>query len=206
MKKKIRIRDKHPGSATLVVVAVRECTLPPHKLTTLLNNEEQRRSYRYTIQFPLLSITTGYRYLFSKIAESGLDQRKILLRVLGLQRGACKKMSCMISRGQILSLWPGGKVDSGIGFPQCKCVGVDSGVNIRWGYSQLRHWVPYTMFFFGFGLCFSLPCGFGSSFRLRALRAFPFHKTLGQTFHTDADTDPALLTSCESGFNFSTLM
>ncbi len=25
-----------------------------------------------------------------------------------------------------------------------KCVGVDSGVDIRWGYSQLRHRVPYT--------------------------------------------------------------
>ncbi len=32
-----------------------------------------------------------------------------------------------------------------------KCTGVDSGVDIRWGYSQLRHRVPYTMFFFGFG-------------------------------------------------------
>ncbi len=32
-------------------------------------------------------------------------------------------------------------------------VGVDSGVDIRWGYSQLQHKVPYTMFFFGFGLC-----------------------------------------------------
>ncbi len=27
------------------------------------------------------------------------------------------------------------------------CVGVDSRVHIRWGYSQLRHRVPYTMFF-----------------------------------------------------------
>jgi hypothetical protein len=25
-------------------------------------------------------------------------------------------------------------------------------ISIRWGYSQLRHRVPYTMFFFGFGL------------------------------------------------------
>jgi hypothetical protein len=31
--------------------------------------------------------------------------------------------------------------------------GVDSGVDIRRGYSQLRHRAPYTMFFFGFGLC-----------------------------------------------------
>ncbi len=31
-----------------------------------------------------------YYYLFSKIAESGLDQRQILLRVLCLQRSACQ--------------------------------------------------------------------------------------------------------------------
>ncbi len=47
-----------------------------------------------------------------------------------------------------------GKVDSGIGLPNAhgKWVGVDSGVDIRWGYSQLRHRVLYTMFFCGFGL------------------------------------------------------
>jgi hypothetical protein len=45
----------------------------------------------------------------------------------------------------------GDKVDSGIGLRgriwhsvvHVKCVGVDSGVNIRWGYSQLRHRVSY---------------------------------------------------------------
>ncbi len=31
-----------------------------------------------------------------------------------------------------------------------KCVGVDSGVDIRWGYSQLRHRVQHTIFFFEF--------------------------------------------------------
>ncbi len=35
-----------------------------------------------------------------------------------------------------------------------KCVGVDSEVDSRWGHSQLRHRVPYTMFFFGFGLSY----------------------------------------------------
>jgi hypothetical protein len=33
-----------------------------------------------------------------------------------------------------------------------KCVRVDSGVDIRVGYNQLRHRVPYTMLFFGSGL------------------------------------------------------
>ncbi len=33
-----------------------------------------------------------------------------------------------------------------------KFVGVDTGVDIRRGYRQLRHWVLYTMFFCGFGL------------------------------------------------------
>jgi hypothetical protein len=28
-----------------------------------------------------------------------------------------------------------------------------SGEDIMYGYGQLRHRVPYTMFFFGFGLC-----------------------------------------------------
>ncbi len=32
------------------------------------------------------------------------------------------------------------------------CVGVLSGVDIRWGYSERRHRIPYTMFFFGFSL------------------------------------------------------
>ncbi len=34
-----------------------------------------------------------------------------------------------------------------------KYVVVDSGVDLKWGYSQLRHRVLFTMFFFGFGLC-----------------------------------------------------
>jgi hypothetical protein len=39
-------------------------------------------------------------------------------------------------------------VDSGIGLPNAhgKCVGIDSGVDIRRGYSQLRHKVPFIMF------------------------------------------------------------
>jgi hypothetical protein len=52
-------------------------------------------------------------------------------------------------------LWHRVKVDSGKGMPKkCpfKCVGVDPGVDIRGGYSQLRHRVPYTMFYFGSGL------------------------------------------------------
>ncbi len=44
------------------------------------------------------------------------------------------------------------KVDYGIGAAHGKCFGVDSGVDKRWGYSQLWHRVPYTMFFFWFGL------------------------------------------------------
>ncbi len=36
--------------------------------------------------------------------------------------------------------WLGDKVDSGLGLPQPMLyVGVDSGVDIRWGYSQLLH-------------------------------------------------------------------
>ncbi len=31
---------------------------------------------------------------------------------------------------------------------------VDAGVDIKWGYSQLWHRVPYTIFFFGLGLRF----------------------------------------------------
>ncbi len=52
----------------------------------------------------------------------------------------------------------GDKVDSRIGLSRLwhyrvghgKCVGVDSGVNTRWGYSHV--WVRYIMFFFEFGL------------------------------------------------------
>ncbi len=47
------------------------------------------------------------------------------------------------------------KVDSGRGLPSAhgKCVGVYAGLGIRcaWGYSQLRHKVPYTRFFYGLG-------------------------------------------------------
>jgi hypothetical protein len=51
------------------------------------------------------------------------------------------------------------KVDSGIGLPSAHgtCVGVDSGVYIRWVYSQLRHRVSFTMFLFGFGLRSQVP-------------------------------------------------
>ncbi len=50
-------------------------------------------------------------------------------------------------------LWHRVKVDSGTGLPaHGTCVWVDYGVDIRWGYSQLRHRVLYTMFLFGFGL------------------------------------------------------
>ncbi len=47
------------------------------------------------------------------------------------------------------------KVDSGIGLPMdFLCVVVDSGVDIRWDYVQLRQRVAYTknVVFFGFGL------------------------------------------------------
>jgi hypothetical protein len=61
--------------------------------------------------------------------------------------------------GQIQSPWLVDKtnrikVDPGIGLPNVhgKCFGVDSGMDIRWGYSQRRNRVPLTMFFFGFGL------------------------------------------------------
>ncbi len=52
--------------------------------------------------------------------------------------------------------WHRVKVDSGIGLPMVNVSGVDSGVDTRWGYSQLRQRVPYTMFFFGIGLCYVL--------------------------------------------------
>ncbi len=47
------------------------------------------------------------------------------------------------NRGQILSSWMGDQVDSGIGLPNANgtCLWVD----IRWGYSQVRHRVPYTI-------------------------------------------------------------
>ena len=51
--------------------------------------------------------------------------------------------------GQIQSPWVGDKVDSGIGLPMVNVLRVDSGVDIRWAYSQLRHRVPHTP-------CFSL--------------------------------------------------
>jgi hypothetical protein len=45
------------------------------------------------------------------------------------------------NRGQIRSLWLGDKVDSctGLRSTLARCVGVDSGVDTRWDYSQLRH-------------------------------------------------------------------
>ncbi len=58
-------------------------------------------------------------------------------------------------KGQIQSPWLGDKVDSGIGM--VTVLGVDSGVDIRGGYSQLRHRVTYTIFFFVFGLSSSHP-------------------------------------------------
>ncbi len=67
--------------------------------------------------------------------------------------------SCLVFRGQILSpcwgiksTWHRVKVDSGMGLAMVQVWGVDSGVDIRWVYSQLRHRVPYTMFFFEFCL------------------------------------------------------
>ncbi len=59
-----------------------------------------------------------------------------------------RQLRTIKSWGQILSPWIGDKVGSGIGLPMV-CIGVESGVDIRWGYSQLRHRVPYTP-------CFSL--------------------------------------------------
>jgi hypothetical protein len=56
--------------------------------------------------------------------------------------------SAPVPRGQMQSPWLGDKVESGIGLPMVHFAVVD----IRWGYSQLRHGVPYTMFFFEFGL------------------------------------------------------
>ncbi len=56
----------------------------------------------------------------------------------------------MGSDAKIQIPWRGDKVDSGIRVAHGKCVGLDSGVDIRWGYSELRHRVPYTMVFFGF--------------------------------------------------------
>jgi hypothetical protein len=66
--------------------------------------------------------------------------------------------------GQILSPWLGYKVDSctqgrvkvysSIRLPMVHAfVGIDSGVDIRWGFSQLRYKVLYPIFFFEFGLC-----------------------------------------------------
>jgi hypothetical protein len=57
----------------------------------------------------------------------------------------------LVTRGQIQSHWLGEKstwhrVSHG------KCVRVDSRVDKRRGYSQLRHRVPYTEVFFGFSL------------------------------------------------------
>ncbi len=58
--------------------------------------------------------------------------------------------------GGLSQLWHRIKVDSDIGLPMvnAKCVWVDSEVDIRWGFSQLRHRVSNTMFFSGFGLLF----------------------------------------------------
>ncbi len=59
------------------------------------------------------------------------------------QRTNPKSLTCRLYR-----LWHRVKVDSGIGSPMVHVLGFD----IRGGYSQLRHRVPYTMFFIGFGL------------------------------------------------------
>ncbi len=42
-------------------------------------------------------------------------------------------------------------VDSATGVAHGTCVGVDSGLDLRGGYSQHRHRVPSTMFFYRFG-------------------------------------------------------
>ncbi len=49
------------------------------------------------------------------------------------------------------------KVDSGMRLPMVNVL-VDFGVDIRWGFSQLLHMVPYTTFFFEFGLGCNLLC------------------------------------------------
>ncbi len=55
---------------------------------------------------------------------------------------------------QIPRLWLGDKVDSGIGLPMVNVLSrLWSGHEVSlYTYSQLRHRIPYTMFFFGFGL------------------------------------------------------
>ncbi len=56
----------------------------------------------------------------------------------------CKCALCKFQNGGWSRLWH--RVAHG------KCVAVDSGMDVKWGYSQLRNSVPYTMFFFGFSL------------------------------------------------------
>jgi hypothetical protein len=51
---------------------------------------------------------------------------------------------------QCLKLWVRNTKKSGD--LSISLAGVNSGVDIRWCYSQLQHRVPCTMFFFGFGL------------------------------------------------------
>ncbi len=74
-----------------------------------------------------------------------------------LQRPNPKSLIGLIGRQS--RLWQRVKGDSGCWHRVAhgKCVGVDSGVDMRGGYSQLRQRVRYAMFFFEFGL--SLVCG-----------------------------------------------
>jgi hypothetical protein len=56
------------------------------------------------------------------------------------------------SRGQILSPWLEDKVDSGIVLPMVHVLESILELTLMWGYSQLRHRVPYTMFLFEYSL------------------------------------------------------
>ncbi len=63
-------------------------------------------------------------------------------------------------RSQVLSPWLGDKVNPWHRVVHGKCVRVDSGVDMGWSNSQLRHKVPYTMlFFFGFSRCTHMQVG-----------------------------------------------
>ncbi len=84
-------------------------------------------------------------YLLSR-SDFGFELAEIFVIEKRLPDSASRRLPDSIR------LWRRVKIGSGIGLPINKCVGVDSGVDIRWGHSQLWNRVPYTMFFFGFGL------------------------------------------------------
>ncbi len=113
----------------------------------------------FSSSFRLSSFFTTSHNLLQVVKEDGTDQlvNKVdCACVLAVEIDDLSSIPRYQSPNPKSLAW--GKVDSVIVLlwhrvAHGTCAGVDSGVAIRWGYSQLRHRVPYTMFLLWFGLC-----------------------------------------------------